>query len=157
MKKIKLLLILLCLIISSANAEVLNDVKVENNKRVSKESIIAFGNIIIGKNYNESEINNILVELYNNNFFSNIKLKIENGVLIINVVEKKIIQSVILEGIKSQENTDKILKQLKLKDKSPFDKFTAEQDIAKIKNSLNRSGYYFAKVDAKIKKITMIH
>ena len=152
MKKIKLLLILLCLIISSANAEVLNDVKVENNKRVSKESIIAFGNIIIGKNYNESEINNILVELYNTNFFSNIKLKIENGVLIINVVEKKIIQSVILEGIKSQENTDKILKQLKLKDKSPFDKFTAEQDIAKIKNSLNRSGYYFAKVDAKIKE-----
>ena len=45
----------------------------------------------------------------------------------------------------------KILKQLKLKDKSPFDEFTAEQDLIKIKNALNRSGYYFAKVDVKIK------
>ena len=152
MKKIKLLLILLFFIFTPARAEILNDIKVENNKRVSKESIIAFGNIKIGKNYNESEINNILVELYNTNFFSNIKLRIENGVLIINVVEKKIIQSVILEGVKSKENTDKILKQLKLKDKSPFDEFTAEQDILKIKDALNRSGYYFAKVDAKIKE-----
>ena len=65
--------------------------------------------------------------------------------------EKKIIQTVLLEGIKSKENTEKILKQLKLKDKSPFDKFTAEQDLIKIKSSLNRSGYYFAKVDVKIK------
>tara|TARA_B100001057_G_scaffold366762_1_gene370122 strand:+ start:4604 stop:6838 length:2235 start_codon:yes stop_codon:yes gene_type:complete len=152
MKKIKILLLFLFFIISPVRAEILNDVKVENNKRVSKESIIAFGNIKIGKNYNESEINNILVELYNTNFFSNIKLRIDNGVLIVNVAEKKIIQSVILEGIKSQENKTKILKQLKLKDKSPFDEFTAEQDIVKIKNALNRSGYYFAKVDAKIKE-----
>ncbi len=154
MKKIKFLFLLLYFITSliSAKAEILNDVVIENNKRVSKESIITFGNIIIGKNYNESELNNILVELYNTNFFSNIKLRVENGILIINVIEKKIIQSVILEGVKSKENTEKILKQLTLKDKSPFDEFTAEQDIVKIKNSLNRSGYYFAKVDAKIKE-----
>tara|TARA_B100000886_G_C20414722_1_gene488736 strand:- start:438 stop:2444 length:2007 start_codon:yes stop_codon:yes gene_type:complete len=74
-----------------------------------------------------------------------------DGILIVNVEEKKIVQSVILEGIKSKENTSKILKVLKLKDKSPFDEFTAKQDVAKIKNSLNRSGYYFAKVDVKIK------
>ena len=152
MKKIKLLLLLICLIFNPAKAEILNDVKVENNKRVSKESIVVFGNIKIGKNYNESEINKILVDLYETNFFSNIKLRLENGILIVNVIEKKIIQSVILEGIKSKENTTKILKQLKLKDKSPFDEFTAEQDIIKIKNSLNRSGYYFAKVDVKIKE-----
>ena len=152
MKKIKLLLLMICLIFNPAKAEILNDVKVENNKRVSKESIVVFGNIKIGKNYNESEINKILVDLYETNFFSNIKLRLENGILIVNVIEKKIIQSVILEGIKSKENTTKILKQLKLKDKSPFDEFTAEQDIIKIKNSLNRSGYYFAKVDVKIKE-----
>ena len=96
MKKIKLLFLLICLIFNSAQPEILNDVKVENNKRVSKESIIVFGNIEIGKNYNESDINKILVDLYDTNFFSNIKLRVENGVLIVNVVEKKIIQSVIL-------------------------------------------------------------
>ena len=151
MKNIGLFLLLIVFFYQSANAEIVKDIKIENNTRVSKESIIAFGNIKLGSDYKESELNEILIELYKTNFFSNIKLKIENGILIVNVEEKKIVQSVILEGIKSKENTSKILKVLRLKDKSPFDEFTAKQDVAKIKNSLNRSGYYFAKVDVKIK------
>ncbi len=150
MKYFKIIFLLFFLLYNSVNAEIIRDVKVKNNKRVSKESIIAFGNIKLGSDYNESDINDVLIELYNTNFFSDIKLKIENGILIVDVEEKKIIQSVLIEGIKSKENTSKILKQLKLKDKSPFDEFTAEQDINKIKNALYRSGYYFAKVDAKV-------
>ncbi len=152
MKKTLLQLFIICIFLVSAKAEVIKDIKLENNIRVSKESIIAFGNISIGKDYSEIELNQILLDLYETNFFSNIKLKIENNILIINVTEKKIIQTVIIEGIKSKENTTKIKKNLKLKDKSPFDEFTAEQDLIKIKNSLNRSGYYFAKVDVKIKE-----
>ena len=152
MRNIKYIFLLFVFIYNTANAEIINDIKIENNKRVSKESIIAFGNIKLGSDYNESQINKILIDLYETNFFLDIKLRIIEGTLIVNVKEKKIIQSVILEGIKSKENTSKILKQLKLKDKSPFDEFTAEQDIVRIKNSLNRSGYYFAKVDAKIRE-----
>ena len=152
MKKILLQLIIIFLLIFTAKAEVINDIKLENNIRISKESIIAFGNIKIGKNYSETEVNQILVDLYNTNFFSDIKIKIENNILIINITERKIIQTVLIEGIKSKENTENILKQLKLKDKSPFDEFTAEQDLIKIKNSLNRSGYYFAKVAVTIKE-----
>ncbi len=152
MKKILLKLMILFTFIFSAKADVINDIKLENNIRINKESIIAFGNIKIGKDYSESEVNQILVDLYNTNFFSDIKIQIENNILIINVTERKIIQTVLIEGIKSKENTEKILKQLKLKDKSPFDEFTAEQDLIKIKNALNRSGYYFAKVAVTVKE-----
>ena len=152
MKKFFLSVLIVCLFFISVNAEIIKDVKLENNKRVSKESIIAFGNIKIGKDYSETEINQILIDLYDTNFFIDIKLKIVNNILIVDVDEKKIIQTVLLEGIKSKENTKNILKQLKLKDKSPFDKFTAEQDLIKIKNALSRSGYYFAKVDVEIKE-----
>ncbi len=138
-------------LIIQTKADVIKDVKLENSKRISKESIIAFGNIKLGKDYSELEINQILLDLYETNFFSDIRLKVENNILIINVDEKKIIQTILLEGIKSKENTANILKQLSLKDKSPFDKFTAEQDLIKIKSALSRSGYYFAKVDVKIK------
>ena len=152
MKKFLLQLLITCIIFVSAKAEIINDVKLENNIRVSKESIIAFGNIKFGKDYSESEINQILVDLYNTNFFSDIKLRVENDVLVINIKERKIIQRVVIEGIKSKENTKKILKQLKLKDKSPFDEFTAERDLINIKNALNRSGFYFAKVAVTIKE-----
>ena len=152
MKKIIFQLLIICLFFVPVKAEVINNIKLENNIRVSKESIIAFGNIKLGKNYSETEINQILVDLYNTNFFSDIKLSIENNVLVINVTERKIIQTVVIDGIKSKENTEQILKQLKLKDKSPFDEFVAEQDLINIKNSLNRSGFYFAKVAVTIKE-----
>ena len=91
MKKILLFqLLLICIFFISAKAEVIKDIKLENNIRVSKESIIAFGNIKIGKDYSETEINQILIDLYDTNFFSDIKLKIENNILIINVTEKKL-------------------------------------------------------------------
>ena len=152
MKKILLQFIILFILISTAKAEVINDIKLENNIRISKESIIAFGNIKIGKDYSETEINQILLDLYKTNFFSDIKIQIENNTLIVNVTERKIIQTVLIEGVKSKENTEKILKQLKLKDKSPFDEYVAEQDLIRIKNALNRSGYYFAKVAVTIKE-----
>ena len=154
MRKILLTLLLLNFILFSAKSEIINDIKLENNKRVSKESVLAFGNIKLGKDYSENEINQILGDLYNTNFFSDIKLTVENNVLIIDVKEKKIIQTIVLEGVASKENTEKILKGLNLKDKSPFDKFTAEQDVILIKNSLSRSGYYFATVEVKIKENT---
>ena len=152
MRKILLIFFILNFIVSFSKADIIKDIKLENNKRVGKESILAFGNIKLGTDYSENDINQILIDLYNSNFFSNIKLRIENNILIVYVEEKKIIQTVLIEGIKSKENTSKILKQLKLKDKSPFDKFNAEQDLKKIKNALSRSGYYFAKVDVKIKE-----
>ena len=154
MKKILIVLLLFNFMLFSAKSEIINDIKLKNNKRVSKESVLAFGNIKLGKDYTENEINQILGDLYNTNFFSDIKLKVENNILIIDVKEKKIIQTIVLEGVASKENTEKILKGLNLKDKSPFDKFTAEQDVVLIKNSLSRSGYYFATVEVKIKENT---
>ena len=69
MKKILLALLLLNFILFSAKSEIINDIKLENNKRVSKESVLAFGNIKLGKDYTENEINQILGDLYNTNFF----------------------------------------------------------------------------------------
>ena len=78
MKNFLLSLLLASIFIISVKAEVINDVKLENNIRVSKESIIAFGNIKLGKDYSEGEINQILIDLYDTNFFSDLKLKIQN-------------------------------------------------------------------------------
>ena len=47
----------------SVRAEIINDIKLENNIRVSKESIISFGNIKLGTDYSESDVNQILLDL----------------------------------------------------------------------------------------------
>ena len=49
MKKTLLQLLIICIFLVSAKAEVIKDIKLENNIRVNKDSIIAFGNISLAK------------------------------------------------------------------------------------------------------------
>ena len=55
--KINLFLILFA---TALYSEVVNSVKVLGNKRISKESIIVFGDIELTKNYEENDLNIIL-------------------------------------------------------------------------------------------------
>ena len=138
------------LINSSLNAEVINKILINNNERISDETIITYGQIEIGKDYN-NKINEILKNLYGTDFFNNISLKIENSTLIIDVEENQIIQSVVVEGVEFNDIKKSILKNLYSKDKAPFLIEKVKADKIRILNSLNTSGYYLANVDVEIK------
>ncbi len=147
MKYLFIILLIFKFVITQAFADVINDVQVKNNKRITKETVITFGGIKLGENYTEEQLNDILLDLYSTNFFSDIKFNIQGDVLIVRVEERKIIQEIVLNGIKAEKTKNSILKNLSLKEKSPYVNFLAKQDIKKIKNSLNSAGYYFNKVD----------
>jgi len=82
-----------------SSAEIINDVVINNNKRISKETIISLGNIKVGSNYEKSDLDRVLKNLYNSNFFSDIKISVENNKLTISITENKIIQTVKINGI----------------------------------------------------------
>ena len=115
-------------------------------KRISKETILTYGQIEIGKNYNQEAINQIIKNLYETNFFENISINFKNEKIIINVKENKIIQSVLIEGVKSSRIQDQILENLFSKDKSPFLLEKVQLDQNRIKQSLTSQGYYFSEV-----------
>ena len=140
------------LFISPVNAELINDIKVENNDRISKETIITYGKIDLKKDYNSNDLNNILKNLYNTNFFENIEIKIIDNILVIQVVENKIIQTVIVEGVKSSSIETAILENIFSKNKAPFLITKVKDDISKIKYSLDSQWYYFSTVESKTKK-----
>ena len=55
--------------ITYAFADVINDVQVKNNNRITKESIVTFSGIKFGNDYSQEQLNQILLDLYNTNFF----------------------------------------------------------------------------------------
>ena len=138
--KILYFIILFSLYSFLSTAEIINDVVVNNNKRISKESIVSLGNIKFGTNYDQSDLNQVLKNLYETDFFSDIKISVENNTMIIFIDENKIIQSVKINVIKSKTTTKSILDNLQLKDRSPFVKFKIKKDLSRIKNSLSQSG-----------------
>ena len=150
MKYLFIFLLAAKLSLTHSLADIINDVQVKNNNRITKETIITFGGIELGKDYSQEQLNNILQNLYGTNFFSDIKFDVQGDILVVSVKERKIVQQILLNGIKAEKTKKSILKNLSLREKSPYVNYLAKQDIKKIENALNTAGYYFNKVDVTI-------
>ena len=69
--------------VASANSNLINDIKIKGNDRISEETIILFSEVKINQVLTNDDLNDILKNLYNTNFFENISLKILNNELLI--------------------------------------------------------------------------
>ena len=87
---------------SILRAEIINDIKIEGNNRISSETIKMFSGISINDDLSDNDLNNVLKNLYDSNFFELVSVKVENNILVINVKENPIIQNISYEGIKSK-------------------------------------------------------
>jgi len=151
MRYIFIIILTLNIFYNHSYADVINNIEVKNNDRITKESIITFSGIELGKDYSQDQLNDVLLDLYGTNFFSDIKFNLDGDTLVVDVSERKIIQSIVLNGVKAEKNKRAIRKNLSLKEKSPYIEFLAKQDLQKIKSSLNTSGFYFNEVEASVK------
>ena len=112
-------------------AEIVNDIQVKGNNRVSTETIIVFSDIQKGDNVTDRILNKSLKELYNTNFFRDVKIALENKILIITVEEYPIIQEIKINGIKREKTVDEIKTEISLKEKNPFNKSLIKNDLNK--------------------------
>ena len=55
-------------------SEVVEKIEIKGNERISNETIIVFGDIAKGKNYEKSDVNSLIKKLYERTFFSNISV-----------------------------------------------------------------------------------
>ena len=118
MKYFFIILLVVKLTFTQASGEVINNVEIKNNNRITKETIITFGGIELGKDYSEQQLNEIFLNLFNTNFFSDIKFNVKGDTLIVEVEERKIVQKVVLNGIKAEKTKKLILKNLSIREKS---------------------------------------
>lgn len=137
---------ILLFISSLSFAQIINDINVDGNKRISKESIIVFGGIDFNKNYNDDDLNVILKNIYETNFFKEINLKINNSILEVLVIENPIIENLQINGIKSKNLTELLFDKIKLKNRSSYIESSFLSDLNIIKNIIKNSGYYFAEI-----------
>ena len=96
---IRIILILTTfLFISQANAEMINKLIIEGNKRVSDETIKVYGDIDINRDISESSLNKIINNLYSTNFFKDVSAKISSNTLFIKVSEYPVVNQLIIIG-----------------------------------------------------------
>ena len=143
---------LFLLIFFNLSAEVIQKIEVKGNDRISVETIRVYGDIVVGKDYSNFDVNEILKNLYDTNFFEDIKISLSNNVINIIVKEYSIINAINLEGEKSSKVKSKILKILTLQAKESFIESKLKEDIATVKSLYASIGYNFTTVEAKVER-----
>ena len=147
MSRFLLILLIFCnFIFQNLPADIIKKIEIVGNKRIANQSVILFGDIKTNVNLTARDFDKILKNLYQTNFFENVKLEINGEILKIFLVENKIIQKVVFEGIKRSKIRDELYNIVTLKDKSSFIEYQAKNDLRVINNFLRSLGYYFAEV-----------
>ena len=142
--------IILHLSISVLLSEEIKDIKIEGNNRISNETVKVFIDQYLNENlFNLETTNNIIKSLYETGFFKDVKVKYQENVLYISVIENPLIQILEYDGVKSKTFLEKITNNLTLKPKSSFNDFFLEKDKNLIIQNLKDEGYYFSEVSAK--------
>ena len=151
---IRIILILTTfLFVSQVNAEMINKLIIEGNKRVSDETIRVYGDIEINKDISESGLNKIINNLYSTNFFKDVSARISSKTLFIKVSEYPVVNQLIIIGEPRDSFVEQIQKIISLKEKKSFIRSFLSKDITIIKSFYSSLGYNFANVDVKSKVI----
>ena len=147
------ILLFLFLSINLSLAEIIKSIEIKGNKRIPKETIIMFADISKGQDINNINLNTILKNIYESNFFENVSVNYLNNSIFIEVVELPIIENITYQGVKAQKIKDKLFKDLLLKPRSSYNKLFLESDKKNIESSLKELGYYFSKVEISVTEL----
>tara|TARA_B100001057_G_scaffold41274_1_gene37023 strand:- start:800 stop:3046 length:2247 start_codon:yes stop_codon:yes gene_type:complete len=130
-----------------AFSEIVKKIEINGNERIPIETINMLSDIKINDDINENDINNLLKNLYETNFFKNLEIKLDNNVLKISVIENPIISDIKIKGIKSNRIKDAVNEVLSIREKSSFNEIRLIEEKDKILAVLKEQGYQFAKID----------
>ncbi len=129
------------------------ELKISGTKRIDIETIKVYGDIKIQPSYTNEELNQILKNLYETNFFEDVKVSFKNNILSIEVKEYPVINSIILEGEPTNKIKDALLEDISSKEKSSYIKSNISKDIIRIKKVYEILGFNTTDVDTKVEEI----
>ena len=98
MIKYFLFIFIFCLKLTFTNAEIVKSISVIGNDRITNETVIIFAKINIGDDLIVNDLNKIIENLYETNFFKNVKVNFEKNILNIDVIENDLVQYIEING-----------------------------------------------------------
>ncbi len=138
------------LLFGSAYAKKYNEIKVLGNERLTLETITMFSGLQLENEIQNIDLNNAIKNLYKTNYFKNIKITTENDIILIDIQENPIIQSIKINGIKNKSIITKLSDITKKSEKYPFLKQNIKKQKNLLLNVIRGSGFYFADIEVKI-------
>ncbi|MET0180840.1 MAG: outer membrane protein assembly factor BamA [Novosphingobium sp.] len=132
-----------------APPQVIQSITVSGAQRLEPDTIRSYVQIRPGEVYSQALADQALKDLYATELFSEVQIRNDNGVVVIEVKENPVINRVILEGNKKLKD-EKITPEIKLAPRQIFTRSKVRADVARIIELYKRQGRFAATVEPKM-------
>jgi outer membrane protein insertion porin family len=135
---------------SSAYAQgVIQDIRVEGNKRVEPETVRSYLTFSAGDAYDPAKVDESLKALFATGLFQDVRIRREGSTIVVVLVENPIVSRVAFEGNREIED-DTLSSEVQLKPRAVYTRARVQSDVQRILDLYRRQGLYAAQVDPKI-------
>lgn len=158
MNKTKLAGILSLLFISPAWAITpftVKDIRVEGIQRTEAGTVFSYLPVKVGDTMNDEQAEVAIHALYGTGFFKDVRLEVEQGVLVVLVREQPSIASIVVNGVKdfSKDQLKDNMKYAGLAEARIFDKGALEKATQELKRQYVARGKYGVKITTKVTEL----
>src|SRR6267142_463281 len=131
---------------------VVKDIRAEGLQRTEPGTVFSYLPVKVGETMNEEKAQQALRALYATGFFTDVRLEVENDVLVVYVQERPAIAQIDFSGIKEFENEQlrKALRELGMAEARIFDRSMLDLAEQEIKRQYLSHGYYAAEVQTTV-------
>ena len=132
-----------------AAPQVIQSITISGAQRLEPDTIRSYIQIRPGQPYSQALADQALKDLYATELFSDVQVRNDNGVVVIEVKENPVINRIILEGNKRLKD-DKINPEIKLAPRQIFTRSKVRADVNRIIELYKRQGRFAATVEPKM-------
>ncbi|MBL8524837.1 MAG: outer membrane protein assembly factor BamA [Betaproteobacteria bacterium] len=127
---------------------VIRDIRVEGVQRTEAGTVFSYLPVKVGESMDDEKAAASLKALYATGFYTDVRLEVENDVLVVFVVERPAIASIDIVGAKefTKENLKDGLKQVGISEAKIFDRSILDRAEKEIKRQYTSRGFYSATV-----------
>ncbi len=126
----------------------IRDIRVEGVQRTEAGTVFSYLPVKVGEQMDDDKAASALKALYATGFYTDVRLEVENDVLVVFVVERPSISQIEIVGAKefTKDNLKDGLKQVGISEAKIFDRSVLDRAEKEIKRQYTSRGFYSAKV-----------
>jgi outer membrane protein insertion porin family len=122
-----------------SEAAVIRNIQVRGNSRVGAETVQSNLTIVPGKAFSNADIDMSIKRLYATGFFSDVRINVSGGTLVVTVNENQLINQIVFNGNRKIKD-DKLMLMVTSKPLGPYSEAMIEADIQSLRRAYEAIG-----------------
>jgi outer membrane protein insertion porin family len=130
----------------------IREIRIDGVQRIEPSTVLTYLGVRVGEEASSENINQALKNLYGTGLFADVSMKLDRGVLYVDVIENPVINRIAFEG-NDEIKDDELLAEISLRPRQVFTRTQVQNDVSRVYEIYRRSGRFAANVEPKIIKL----